>query len=453
MTTLTQRYVWAIFLLTCYSLLQGLTTAALAQTDGSLNDNQALLEWRQWRGPLGTGASPHGNPPTHWSENHNIGWKTSIPGLGHSTPIIVGQRIFLTAALPYGKTLPPKFSGASGAHDNLPITQRYKFLAILVDRATGKILWTKELTNRLPHEGGHYTASLASASPISDGSQFFAYFGSYGLYCLDEDGNVRWEKQLGTMKTKHGHGEGSSPALYRNRIAINWDHEEASFLVVLDTHTGEEVWRAARDEVTSWSSPIITNVGEKAQVIVAGTTRVRGYHLETGEVVWECGGLSANVVATPVAGEGMAVVGSSYDTRAMLGIRLSNSSGDITDSEHVAWKRRLGTPYVPSPLLYQDTVYFLNHFQGILSQVNIQTGEETNDPLRLSHIRNVYASPVAANGKIYVSDLRGVTMVVGHDVPRTLATNRLDDEIAASLAIAGDEIYVRGKTHLYRISK
>ena len=412
-----------------------------------------LVEWRQWRGPLGTGESPSGKPPIHWSDSENIRWKVAIPGHGLSTPIVVGDRIFVTAAMPHGEKIKPRFSGAPGAHDNLAVDSRHKFLASMLDRSNGEILWTKELADRLPHEGGHYTGSLASASPVSDGKNFFAYFGSHGLYCLDRDGNVRWKKDLGTMHTKHGHGEGSSPAIHQDRLVVNWDHEEKSFIVVLDTDSGEEIWRAERDEVTSWSSPIVVDVEGTPQVIVAGTSRVRGYDLANGNVIWECGGLSANVVATPVAKDGMVFVGSSYDTRAMMGIRLANAAGDITETDLVKWSLRKGTPYVPSPLLYRGSLYFLSHYQGILSQVEAITGLARIGPTRLSHIRNVYASPVAANGNIYVTDLDGVTMVISHGIPRILATNRLSDEIGASLAIANDEIYVRGKNFLYCIAE
>ena len=418
----------------------------------TLQAQQPIAEWRHWRGPLANGTAPDSNPPTEWSETKNIRWKTPIPGLGHSTPIVVGKHIFLTTAIPTGPALPPKFSGAPGAHDNLPVTSRHKFTAILIHRDSGKIAWQKDLHEAQPHEGGHRSGSLASASPATDGKRLFAYFGSYGLYCLDLDGNVVWEKSLGKMHTKHGHGEGASPAVYDDTIIVNRDHEQQSFVAALDTATGSERWRVKRNEVTSWTSPIVVEVDGKPQVIIPGTTRVRGYSLADGKVVWECGGLSANVVATPVFADGIVYVASSYDTRAMMAIRLTQAAGDITNSDHVIWRRTNRTPYVPSPLLYKNTLYFLRHYQGILSQVTADTGQESIGPLRLSQIRNVYASPVAAADRIYITDLEGITTVVSHGIPRILANNRLDDEIAASFAIAGDEIFIRGSRHLYCIS-
>ena len=414
---------------------------------------QQATEWRQWRGPLATGASPDSNPPAVWSESKNVRWKTPLPGLGHSTPIVFGKHIFITTAIPIGPALPPKFSGAPGAHDNLPITSRHKFTAILFNRDDGKIVWQKDLAEAVPHEGGHRTGSLASASPVTDGKRLFAYFGSWGLYCLDLKGELIWQKTLEKMHTKHGHGEGSSPAIFDDTIVVNWDHEQQSFVVAFDTATGKEKWRVKRNEVTSWTSPIIVPVDGKPQVIIPGTERVRGYDLANGKVVWECGGLSANVVATPVFADGIVYVASSYDTRAMMAIRLTKAAGDITDSDHVIWSRTDRTPYVPSPLLYKNTLYFLRHYQGILSQVEATTGRESIGPLRLSQIRNVYASPVAAADKIYVTDLEGITTVISHGLPRIVATNRLDDEIAASFAIVDDEIFIRGKKNLYCISQ
>ena len=306
----------------------------------------------------------------------------------------------------------------------------------------------------MPHEGGHYTASLASASPVTDGKHIVAFFGSHGLYCLDVDGKQVWQKQLGKMHTKHGHGEGSSPAMYENTLVVNWDHEEQSFLVALDTSTGDELWRKERDEVTSWSSPLITKVDGKPQAIVCGTDRVRGYDLASGEIIWQCGGLSANIVATPVAADGIVYVGSSYEKRAMMAIQLSGARGDVTGSDRVLWMRTRGTPYVPSPLLLGDALYFLTHYQNVMTRIEAKTGADSPGAMRLGELGNIYASPVGANGRVYVTDLRGVTTVIADAaIPRMLAANRLGEDVSASLAIAGKQIFIRGETHLFCIGK
>ena len=178
---------------------------------------------------------------------------------------------------------------------------------IAINRADGSVVWEKTVHQAVPLEGAHYTASLASASPVTDGVHLFAHFGTHGLYCLDFEGNLVWTKQLGTMHTKHGHGEGSSPALHNDTLLVNWDHEEQSFLAAFDKVTGEERWRRDRREVTSWSSPLILKHAGVTQVIVCGTDRVRGYGIANGDEVWQCGGLSANIVASPVASDGIPV--------------------------------------------------------------------------------------------------------------------------------------------------
>lgn len=415
---------------------------------------EAADHWPAWRGPLGTGVSPEGEPPVEWSETKNLRWKVELPGRGHSTPIVWGNRVFLMAAIPFGPKLPPRKSGRPGAHDNLAVSQRHRFIAMAIDRANGETLWEKALHEALPKEGAHYTASLASASPVADADHVFAFFGSHGLFCLDHEGKLAWEKQLGQMHTKHGHGEGTSPALHGNTLVINWDHEGPSFIVALDKSTGEHIWRKKRDEVTSWSTPIVVERNGKAQVIVCGTSRVRGYDLASGRVLWECGGLSANIVASPVYQDGVVIVGSSYEKRAMLAINLEQAQGDITNGPAVLWSRRRGTPYVPSPLLYDNSLYFHAHYQSVMTRLNAETGEEAPGPFRLPGIANVYASAVGASGRVYVTDLEGTTLVFTNEAsPRILARNILDDRFNASAAISGKDLFLRGEKYLYCLSE
>ena len=408
---------------------------------------------------MGTGEAPNAHPPLSWSETENIKWKTEIPGRGHSTPIVWDNLVFLIAAEPFGEQLEPKLSGRPGEHDNLPVSQRHRFLVIAINRDDGSIAWKKPVHEELPLEGAHYTASLTSASPVTDGQYLYAWLGSYGLYCLDFHGNIVWQKQLGKMHTKHGHGEGASPVLFEGTLVINWDHEEESFIVAFESKTGEEIWRKQRAEVTSWSSPIVVEHAGVAQVIVAGTNRVRAYDIRNGNRIWECGGLSNNVVATPVAADGMVVVGSSYEKRAMFGIKLEDASGDITGSRNVVWFTRERTPYVPSPLLYDGTVYYLRHYQNVLSRRDLATGTESLGPFRLQGLRDIYASPVAANDRIYVTDREGVTIVFQHvdeqaaETPRLLSANRIDDSVNASLALVGNQIFIRGEKYLYCIEE
>lgn len=407
-------------------------------------------DWSQWRGPLGTGVAPDATPPIQWDAENNLIWKTKIDGEGHATPVISRGLIFLTTAVPIGASFAPRPSGRPGAHDNRSVTNTFEFQAWAINASNGSIHWKRTLEKAIPFEGGHNTASLASGSPVTDGERFYAYFGSHGLYCLNRAGALLWEKHLGSMHTKHGHGEGASPALHGETLVVNWDHEGESFLIALNATDGSEKWRASRDEVTSWSTPLITEVDGDQQVIVCGTTKVRGYRLSTGEVVWECGGMSANIVATPVADDGVLYVGSSYEKRILMAIKLSGSKGDLTGSDRVLWTRSRGTPYVPSPLLYKGGLYFLTHYQNVLTRVTAKTGIDAPGAFRLGPLSNIYASPVAANGHVYVTDLDGKTLVMtATEIPRAISINPIGEAVHASLAIDGSMIFIRGVKHLH----
>ena len=390
-----------------------------------------------------------------WNEEENIRWKVSLPGLGHSTPIVWGDRIIVTAAIPIGEELEPRYSGAPGAHDNLPVTRRQRFIAVALNPRNGSIVWQRTLNEQLPHEGGHETGSPASASPVTDGERVFVFFGSFGLFCLTmEDGEPVWQADLGRMHSKHGHGEGSSPTLCGEVLIVNWDHEGSSYVIAFDKRTGRQRWKVNRDEVTSWATPLVVEHNGAVQVVISGTGRVRGYDPENGRVIWECGGLSANVVASPVSADGIVIAASSYDTSTMVAIRLDGARGDITGTGQIAWSRVQRTPYVPSPLLEGGAVWFLRHYQGILSRVVTESGEEPTGPFRLGPIRNVYASPVAAAGRIHITDLEGTTLVMTGDArPKLLSINRLDDSFSASAAIVDSQLYLRGRSYLYCVAE
>ena len=414
---------------------------------------EAMRYWPQWRGPMATGVAPLADPPLHWSETNHIRWKFPLPGKGHSSPIVWGEMVFVTAAVAIGPAQEPVYDHAPGAHDGVPVTHRHQFIALALSRREGALLWSSNLREEFPHEGGHETGSLASNSPVTDGERLYVFFGSRGLYCLDFNGRVKWQKDLGRMQTLHAHGEGSSPALYRDWLVVCWDHEGDSFLYAFDKYTGNQRWKVARDEKTSWSTPLVIEHDGKAQVVVSATRRVRGYDLATGALIWECAGLSDNVVSSPVYGFGMVFAGNSYYEQAMVAIRLAGARGDITKTDRVAWKLNRLTPYVSSPLLYNDTLYFLRHNQNILSRLEPTTGKARGEPLRLEGIRDIFASPVGAARRIYISGRDGATVVLRHDRENAVAAlNRLDDSFSASPALVGRELYLRGERFLYCIA-
>ena len=414
----------------------------------------ASKNWPQWRGPLANGVSPHANPPIHWSETNNVRWKIPIPGKGHSSPIVFGDSVYVLTAVPVGAAQKPVHDDAPGVHDSVPVTHHHQFVALAISRKDGKVLWKKVLKEEWPHEGGHETGSLVSNSPVTDGEHLYAFFGSRGLYCLDLKGELKWSKDLGRMRTLHSHGEGSSPVLHGGTLIVCWDHETDSFLYAFDKRTGKQLWKVAREEKTSWSTPLVVEVEGKTQVVVSATKRVRGYDLTTGALIWECAGLTDNVVSSPIYTDGVLVTGNSYYQQAMLAIRLAGAKGDITGTDKVIWSTKRMPPYVSSPLLYGDTLYFIRHNQNILSRVDPLTDVPRDEPLRLDGIGDfIFASPIGAANRIYVTARDGVTVVIKHDRENALlAVNQLEDSFSATAAPVDGELYLRGEKFLYCIA-
>lgn len=415
--------------------------------------------WPQWRGPQASGVAPHGDPPIEWNENKNIRWKIEIPGQGHATPIVWDDTVFVTTAIKTDKQvgrqvegelteIPRRRRGRSNAPSYI-----HKFVIFAINRSDGSIRWQQTAREEVPHEGTHQTGSWAANSPVTDGEHVYAYFGSRGLYCYDMQGNLQWEKDLGDMSTRRSFGEGSSPVLYGDTIVLNWDHEGDSFIIALDKRTGEGIWKVDRDERTSWSTPIVVEHNGNPQVVVNATYRTRGYDLATGKTLWECGGMTTNTIPSPVTANGIVYVTSGFRGNALQAIRLAAAEGDITGAAAVVWEYDRDTPYVPSPLLYGDTLYFLKHNRGLLSAFNASTGEAHYGPERLEGISDVYASPVGASDRIYIADRDGVTLVIRHGSKfEVLAENILNDGFDASPAIADKEIYLRGRKSLYCIA-
>ena len=305
----------------------------------------------------------------------------------------------------------------------------------------------------MPHEGLQFNNTYASNSPVTDGKCVVAFFGSRGLHCYDMQGRLKWEKDLGRMKTKNAFGEGSSPALSGNKVIVNWDQEGPGFIAAFDKETGKELWRTSRTKQTSWSTPIVIEHAGKQEVITAATHRVRGYDLATGKLLWECGGLTANAIPTPVAGNGLVYATTGFRGHMMLAIK-PGGSGDVTGTDTVAWTLKKGTPYVPSPLLYDDRLYFFSGNTSVLSCINAKSGAAIYDDKRIDDLQGVYASPVGAAGRVYLVGRDGTTVVIRHaDKLEILATNRLDDRFDASPALVGNELFLRGHEYLYAISK
>ncbi|MCH9649720.1 MAG: PQQ-like beta-propeller repeat protein [Deltaproteobacteria bacterium] len=419
--------------------------------------------WHQWRGPDANGVAPASDPPIEWSEEKNLRWKVPIPGKGHASPVIWEDRIFLATAIATEKPALDLYHPEVEANNprsrrrGIQPTHVQRFVVLALDRATGKTVWQHTARESAPHEGTHLDATWASASPITDGEHLFVTFGSNGLYAYDLAGKLLWEKDLGDMQTRNGFGEGSSPALQGNTLVITWDHEGESFIVALDKRTGAELWRQPRAEATSWATPLIVESGGKHQVVVNGTGKIRGYDLANGKILWESGGMTTNTIPSPVHKDGVVYVMSGFRGNALQAIQLANAKGDLGDSEAapgaLLWTYDRDTPYVPSPLLYDDKLYFLKSNSNVLSVLSSDTGEVLYGPQRLEGIDGIYSSPVGAGGRVYVVGRNGKTLVLRHGPKlEILATNQLDDSFDSSPAISGEEIFLRGGQNLYLIA-
>ncbi len=416
--------------------------------------------WAQWRGPLSTGVSPQGNPPLEWSESKNVRWKIALPGKGHATPIIWGDQVFIATAVETAKVGKPqeKDEGEQRSHRWMSPTKTdkiQKYILLSIDRKTGKILWQKILKEEWPREGrSHGLGSWASNSPVTDGKHVYAYFGSRGLYCLDMKGNLKWKRDFGQMNKRMTFGEGSSPVLYGDRIIVQWDHEGPSFLYILDKKTGKDIQKIERDEPTSWSTPLVVEYKGKPQVITGATKFVRSYDLNTGKLLWKVTGLTPNVIPQPMEAHGLVYLASGFRGNAMFVIRLSAAKGDITGTEAIAWKLDKNTPYTPSMVVYDNILYMLKSNKGILSCYDAKTGKEHYSAQRFEGMSEVYASPVAAKGRVYFTGHKGTMYVIEHSVKfKVLAKNQLDDTFNASPAIVGSEMFLRGYKNLYCIAK
>lgn len=426
-------------------LMFWLTSSAIAAP--SIDEVDA--NWHQWRGPRGNGTAPAADPPVTWSETENIRWKVAIPGESNATPIVWKDRIYVVSAVKTGR--PGQKAAADSTAKTVPPEELYEFTVSCLDRSTGRTVWSRVARESVPREGRHDTNSYASASPVTDGKHLWVSFGSQGIYGFDLDGNRLWDRDLGEMRTRYGWGEGASPALHGDTLVVNWDAEENCFIVALDALTGEERWRQSRDEVTSWGTPTIVEHGGVSQVIVNGTRRVRSYDFKTGEVLWECGGQTTNAIPTPIVDGDSVYVTSGFQGSALMALPLG-ARGDITGSGSVLWSLGKGTPYVPSPVLVDRRLYFTAQNNGVLTCVDADSGKILFGPERIPGVSSLYASPLAAAGRIYFVARDGATTVIEAGATlNVLATNKLDEEIDSSPVAVGRQLFLRGDQHLYCI--
>jgi outer membrane protein assembly factor BamB len=409
-------------------------------------------QWSQWRGPDMTGVSRTAKPPLEWSETKNIKWKVEIPGRGSSSPVVYGDRIYLLTAIPVGVSGPEQHQPRGG----LPKRGVHQYKVMAIDRKTGKTIWDRVAREEEPHEASHQdNGTWASSSAITDGEHVIAYFESQGLYAYDMNGTLIWQTDFGDKKMRNQFGEGSTPALYGNTIIVVWDHlDQPSYVIALDKRSGKELWRVDHPEMDTWATPLVVQHEGRQQVIVNAMNRVRSYDLETGKVIWEGPGTTMNVIPSPVFGHGMVFIMSGFRGNNLKAIKLAEAKGDISTTGAIAWQLDRDTPYVPSPLLYDDILYFLKTNNGLLSAFDAVSGKPHYQARRMAKAPEVFSSPVGADGRVYVTSRDGITTVLKHGPTyEVLAENTLDDGFDASMALVDNEIFMRGFRYLYAIGE
>jgi len=416
-------------------------TAYLVLILAQMCSDTHAANWAHWRGPTGNGTAPDANPPVEWSNTKNVKWKVAIPGHGLSSPVIWENRVFVTSNAP-----------ASGqAQGGLPTME---FKVYCFDRKNGEKVWEQVATVAKPHEKTHDTNSFSSASPCTDGQHVYAHFGSRGLFCYTVDGKFKWKREdFGKMKTLNGFGEGSSPTLEGDKIIVPWDHIGPSALYALDKLTGNTIWMEKRDEPTGWATPLIVEHAGRKQIIMNGQNFARSYDLETGKELWRCDGQTKRPIASPVAANGVVIVGSGFQG-AFIGAFRLDGHDDIKNTDKVKWVINHDAPDVASPLLTTSgRLYFHKGKSGQLTCVDAATGKPHYVAQRIEGVDATYASPIAAGGHVYLTGRSGKTTVIQDaDELKVVHTNDVGETVSATPAPVDNELFLRGEDHLFCIA-
>lgn len=433
-----------------FALVLFATTAPAADFPKDAENN-----WHHWRGPNADGSAPKANPPTKWDAKTNIAWKAELTGKGSATPIVWGDRVFILTAMQTDRLAKPDELPKPDSRfkvNTTPPKHFYKFIVLCFDRTSGKKLWEKTVAEAVPHEGIHKTHSYAAGSPTTDGKHLYASFGSFGTYCLDFDGAVKWSRtDFDRMHTRYGWGEAVTPVVHGDSLLLNHDQEGDSKLFCLDAATGKTKWVAKRDEKTTWATPVVIDHGGKMQAVTNGTTRVRSYDLATGDIVWQCAGMTTNPIPSPIRFGDSVICVSGYGGAAAVSVPLG-STGDLADKGKVNWRYASGTPYVPSPVLVGESLYFTAANDSVLTVLNAKTGKTVINKERLPQAGSFYGSPITASGRVYFTDRNGTTSVLkAGDTLDILSVNKLDDPIDASPVAVGKQLFLRGEKYLYCI--
>jgi outer membrane protein assembly factor BamB len=421
--------------------------------------------WPAFRGANASGNGDGQNPPATWdaAKGVNIVWKTEIPGLAHASPIVWGDKLFVITAV--SSAAQGKFRhGLFGDVDSDTDVSKHAWKIYSLDKKTGKILWERTAIEGPPKVKRHIKSTQASPSPVTDGKYVVAFFGSEGLFCYDYDGKLVWKQDLGTLDSgwffdpDYQWGMASSPIIYKGLVILQCDVQKGSFIAAFDVKTGRQAWRTPREEIPSWGTPTIFESNGKAMVVTNATKRIRGYDPMTGKLVFELSGNSEVTVGTPVVGKDLVYVTAGYPPIQPIYAIKPTATGDISlagekeSNEYIAWSKKRGGTYIPTPIVYGDYLYTCSN-NGVLTCYDAKTGERIYQQRVAGQSNAFTSSPVAADGKLYFAGEDGDVFVVKAGPKYELiATNPIGEVMMATPAISDGMIFIRTLNHLYGIA-
>jgi outer membrane protein assembly factor BamB len=433
-----------------------------------VDDTPAVVKspgnWPSFRGAHAAGVADGQAPPTLWDaeKGSNVRWKTAIPGLGHSCPIVWGDRVFLTSAV--GSANAEFKAGLYGDYDSAKDDTEHRWQVLCLDKKTGKVIWDQTACRGLPKTRRHLKSSQANPTPATDGKHLVAFFGSEGLYCYDLDGKLLWKNDLGVLSSAwffdadYQWGFGSSPVIFRDLVFVQCDVGKGSFLAAFRVADGKEAWRTPREEIPSWGTPTVVEGPTRTEIVTNATKFARGYDPLTGKELWRLGRHSEVTTPTPIYGQGLIFITSGYRPVQPIYAVKPGANGDIslakdqTSSDAVAWSLSKGGPYMPTPIVYGDYLYICAN-AGMVTCYEARTGKQVYKE-RLGGTGGYTASPVAADGKLYfTSEESGVRVVKAGPQFELLAVNPMGEVCMATPAIADGMLFVRTQHHLYGIGR
>ncbi len=416
--------------------------------------------WPQWRGPNGLGIASAANYPEEWAPDKNVAWKTEVPGRGHSSPVVWGDRVFITTSIE-GKPAPPDhkppvhpdFNHKDGyLHpDSVGSNYLYSLKVLAFDAKTGRKVWEDTPYDGTMYDDRHRKNTYASPTMATDGTLVYAFFESAGLYAYDFSGKLAWKKSLGGI-AKAGLGPGTSPVIFEDLLILLCDQEmgKGSFIVALNKTTGAEVWRSERSSRRSWATPLIVRTPERAELVTSAAERVIAYDPRTGKELWRANGVQSHPIPSAVAADGLVFLTAGSQAKRALAIRVGGN-GDLTDSPHIVWRYDKGTAYVPSPLVHGNYLYLMTD-RGLITCLDAKTGEVLYEGGRPPVPATFTASLVGYGDRLLMTSEDGDTFVVKagpkHEI---LRTNPIGEPVFASLALAQGTIYIRGEKHLFAV--